>query len=72
MGNSVEAPDWSTIPAPADDGATRHLTAAPVPSVALQATNGVSVNLWHSQAAPWFTPIPAPASPASRTPTAGT
>ncbi|MBV8702143.1 MAG: peroxiredoxin [Acetobacteraceae bacterium] len=45
MRSTVDAPDWSTIPAPLDDGATRHLTGARVPSVALQATNGDTVDL---------------------------
>lgn len=41
----VEAPDWSTIPAPADDGAARHLAGARVPSVLLPATDGTTVDL---------------------------
>ena len=31
MTGTVEAPDWSTIPAPADDGAARHLPGAKDP-----------------------------------------
>lgn len=42
---SIDAPDWSTIPAPEDDGAAGHLTGMRVPSVALQATDGTSVDL---------------------------
>ena len=42
---SVDAPDWSTIPAPADDGATRHLTGARVASLRLQATSGETLDL---------------------------
>jgi peroxiredoxin len=45
MKHSVEAPDWSAIPAPADDGATRHLMGARMASVPLQATNGEMVDL---------------------------
>jgi peroxiredoxin len=45
MQSTVEAPDWSTIPAPLDDGATRHLPGARVASVPLQATNGDVVDL---------------------------
>jgi peroxiredoxin len=45
MKSTVDAPDWSTIPAPVDDGATRHLTGALMASVALQATNGEFVDL---------------------------
>lgn len=45
MNSFVEAPDWSTIPAPLDDGATRHLPGAEMPSVILQATDGRSINL---------------------------
>lgn len=43
--STVDAPDWSTIPAPLDDGATRHLVGAPIASVRLPATTGVAVNL---------------------------
>jgi len=32
---SIETPDWSTIPAPLDDGATRHLIGMPVASIPL-------------------------------------
>jgi peroxiredoxin len=43
--STVEAPDWSMIPAPIDDGATRHLVGARLVSVPLQATDGETVNL---------------------------
>src|ERR1700732_1135175 len=42
---SIGAPDWSTIPAPTDDGGAAHLTGMRVPSIALQATDGTSVDL---------------------------
>ena len=45
MQSTVEAPDWSMIPAPLDDGATRHLPGARMASVPLQATNGDVVDL---------------------------
>jgi len=45
MMSTVEAPDWSMIPAPIDDGATRHLVGARLVSVPLQATDGETVNL---------------------------
>jgi peroxiredoxin len=45
MKSTVDAPDWLTIPAPLDDGATRHLARARVPSVALRATSGEMVDL---------------------------
>jgi CspA family cold shock protein len=45
MKSTVDAPDWSSIPAPMDDGATRHLAGARVPSVALPATNGETIDL---------------------------
>jgi peroxiredoxin len=45
MKSTVEAPDWSTIPAPLDDGATRHLVGARMASVPLRATNGEIVDL---------------------------
>jgi peroxiredoxin len=41
----TDAPDWPTIPAPKDDGATHHLTGAKVASVPLQATHGTTVDL---------------------------
>jgi peroxiredoxin len=37
--------DWSTIPAPEDDGAARHLEGLQVPDVPLPATDGSSVSL---------------------------
>jgi peroxiredoxin len=37
--------DWSKIPAPQDDGATRHLTGMVVPDVPLTDTNGTQVSL---------------------------
>jgi peroxiredoxin len=45
MKSTVDAPDWSMIPAPVDDGATRHLVGATVASVPLRATNGDTVDL---------------------------
>lgn len=37
--------DWSTLPAPVDDGGANHLPGVRLPSVALHATNGTFVNL---------------------------
>jgi peroxiredoxin len=37
--------DWSRIPAPADDGAARHLPGKVLPSIDLVATDGSSVDL---------------------------
>ena len=45
MQSSVDAPDWSTIPAPVDDGAARHLMGARMASVPLAATDGRSIDL---------------------------
>ncbi|MBV9395040.1 MAG: peroxiredoxin [Methylobacteriaceae bacterium] len=45
MQSTVEAPDWSAIPAPSDDGATRHLVGMRMASVRLPATNGDQVDL---------------------------
>jgi peroxiredoxin len=45
MKSTVQAPDWTTIPAPLDDGATRHLAGARMASVPLRATNGDTVDL---------------------------
>lgn len=42
---SIQTPDWSTIPAPADDGAARHLDGARVATIPLQATDGTTVDL---------------------------
>ncbi len=45
MKSSVEAPDWSAIPKPTDDGAASHLAGMRVPSVPLPATDGTTVDL---------------------------
>jgi len=45
MKSVVDAPDWSTIPAPVDDGATSHLPGARMASVKLPATDGEMVDL---------------------------
>jgi peroxiredoxin len=45
MSSAVDAPDWSTIPAPKDDGATRHLRDMRIASVPLRATDGTLVDL---------------------------
>jgi peroxiredoxin len=42
---SIDAPDWSTIPAPVDDGATRHLIGARMAAIALPATDGRMIDL---------------------------
>jgi peroxiredoxin len=42
---SVDAPDWSQIPAPEDDGAAGHLPGMRVAPVALTATDGEAVDL---------------------------
>ena len=45
MNSTVDAPDWTTVPAPVDDGATRHLPGARMAAVALRATDGGTVDL---------------------------
>jgi peroxiredoxin len=45
MATSVDAPDWSTIPAPKDDGAAAHLFGMHIPSLPLPATDGTTVDL---------------------------
>jgi peroxiredoxin len=45
MDGGNDTPDWSTIPAPQDDGAAEHLAGAAVPSVPLPATDGSIVDL---------------------------
>jgi peroxiredoxin len=43
--SQAAAVDWSTIPAPLDDGTADHLTGMRLPSVALDATNATRVDL---------------------------
>jgi peroxiredoxin len=43
--SNVDAPDWSSIPAPVDDGAASHLTALKLVPVSLPATDGSTVDL---------------------------
>jgi len=45
MTGSIEAPDWSSIPAPVDDGAARHLPGMRLPTVPLPATDGTQAHL---------------------------
>lgn len=45
MSTSVDAPDWSSIPAPTDDGGAAHLVGLRLPSLTLQATSGEAVDL---------------------------
>ena len=42
---SLTEVDWSTIPAPSDDGKAAHLEGMKVPDISLPATKGASVNL---------------------------
>lgn len=42
---SLTSIDWSTIPAPADDGAAAHLIGMSLPDVSLASTDGHAVNL---------------------------
>jgi peroxiredoxin (alkyl hydroperoxide reductase subunit C) len=43
--SSIDSPDWSKIPAPADDGAARHLAGMRLPAISLPATDGTMVDL---------------------------
>jgi peroxiredoxin len=45
MKSSIEAPDWSSIPKPVDDGAAAHLAGMMIPSVPLSASDGTTVDL---------------------------
>lgn len=45
MDKNLEAPDWSTIPKPQDDGAAKHLWGARLPSVPLPSTDNSIVDL---------------------------
>ncbi len=45
MDSSVDRPDWSSLPTPADDGAADHLRGLSLPRIALAATNGQSIDL---------------------------
>lgn len=42
---SIATPDWSSLPAPEDDGAARHLPGLRLPSIPLPATDGSTVDL---------------------------
>jgi peroxiredoxin len=42
---TVDAPDWSKIPAPVDDGAAAHLVGMKVSAVSLPATDGRTIDL---------------------------
>lgn len=44
-GSNLQAPDWSKIPPPANDGAMDHVADARVPDVELAATDGSRVSL---------------------------
>ena len=72
MTSTVDAPDWSTIPAPVDDGATRHLVGARMASVPLQATNGETVDLSAPRGRTVVYAYPRTGDPVSRTPRGGT
>jgi peroxiredoxin len=45
MSSSIETPDCSALPRPADDGAARHLIGTPIASIPLPATDGTTVDL---------------------------
>jgi len=45
MSQSLHAPDWSTIPAPQDDGSADHLTGISVPALTLASTSKAPVHL---------------------------
>ena len=45
MKSSVDAPDWSAIPKPTNDGAASHLVGMRIPSIPLPATDGTTVDL---------------------------
>jgi peroxiredoxin len=45
MADTIDAPNWSDIPAPTDDGATDHLSGERMPSVPLAATSGPAIDL---------------------------
>lgn len=43
--SSISAPDWDSLPVPVDDGAARHLGGLRLPSIALAATDGRTIDL---------------------------
>ena len=45
MRGSVDTPDWSAIPAPADDGAAAHVAGMRMPPTPLASTDGTIVDL---------------------------
>jgi len=44
MVHSLNDVDWSTLPAPQDDGAAEHLTGTALPDIALAATSGTQIS----------------------------
>ena len=72
MKSAVEAPDWSSIPAPLDDGATRHLAGARMASVPLRAINGDTVDLSAIPGRVVVYAYPGRGSPAPKAPMDGT
>lgn len=45
MSSSIDAPDWSAIPRPVNDGAADHLAGMQIPSIPLAATDGTLLDL---------------------------
>lgn len=45
MASSVETPDWTSLPAPVDDRAARHLAGMRIPSIHLPATDREVIDL---------------------------
>ena len=43
--NSIETPDWNSLPVPKDDGAARHLIGMRWPAIPLRATDGREVDV---------------------------
>jgi peroxiredoxin len=43
--SSIATPDWSTLPAPEDDGAAHNLPSLRLPSIPLPATDGTTIDL---------------------------
>jgi peroxiredoxin len=66
--NNINAPDWSRLPHPIDDGAARHLLGVGLPSVSLQATNNerIDPSAWRGRSVLYIYPrtgrpgVPAP------------
>ena len=69
MSSSIATPDWSSIPAPQDDGAARHLPGMQLPSVSLPSTDGTLVDLFSLRGVVVVYAYPRTGTPGAENPT---